>query len=176
MCVVLLRMSCMSLWDVTLQSIVGIIWVFDPSCSIDVGCLEEITGLLKYNIDACISRAHNKTIFRAIINVSGQFMTRYSGYIEGVYSLGLAEVLGLQEILSWLKKSHMTNVIVEMDCREVVCVIHSVEDMISEFGQVIEDCRHLCFRKANLAAHTLARAATLYASLRVWKIVPNFFT
>uniref|UniRef100_A0A803NTG1 Reverse transcriptase n=1 Tax=Cannabis sativa TaxID=3483 RepID=A0A803NTG1_CANSA len=82
----------------------------------------------------------------------------------------MAEVMGVREALSWIKKKLWQSVIVETDSLIVVQAIRSPLEMVSYFGSVISDCKTLLEelsgvsvlfvkRSANSVAHFLAKAS-----------------
>lgn len=88
----------------------------------------------------------------------------------GHVSPGVAEAIGVREALSWIKKKGWKKVVLEMDCLVVVQSIRSEVLMLSYYGRIISECKHLLLglnfvslvfvrRSANRVAHLLARAS-----------------
>ncbi|KAM6552834.1 hypothetical protein CsatB_013596 [Cannabis sativa] len=90
----------------------------------------------------------------------------------GCVSAEIAEVIGIKEALSWIKRKGWEKVVVESDALVVVQAINSSIQMPSQFGLLVEDCRVILSslnnvlvsfvnRSANRAAHCVARESYL---------------
>lgn len=93
----------------------------------------------------------------------------------------MAEAIGIQEILSWVKRRQVTDVEVETDCLHVVQAIRNSVPSFSYLERVIEDYRKLVAslkiqnilfrfikRFVNNVVHYLARYNCLVAN-RIWQ-------
>ena len=116
---------------------------------------------------------------------TGQMLIGFSKCFFGCFSSNIAEAICLREALSWLKAGGFGKVIVESDAKAVVDAVNGSFSDISEFGNLIGNCRRLVLenpnvrisyvrRQANGVAHALAKAAHYYASPSLWQQVPSF--
>ncbi|XP_060961055.1 uncharacterized protein LOC115724007 [Cannabis sativa] len=129
------------------------------------------TGTLKINVDAALFAAPGVHSFVCVArDSSGASVETVSCCRPGLVAPEMAEVMGVREALSWIKKKSWQNIIVETDSLTVVQAIQSPLEMVPYFGSVISDCKTLLeeligvsvlFVKwsANRVVHFLARAS-----------------
>ncbi|KAM6583822.1 hypothetical protein CsatB_010824 [Cannabis sativa] len=138
---------------------------------------KPMLNTVKVNVDVAIFQAENKFGFGCVArDHNGQLIKAISG-IEGGCRIGLvqpevAEIIGVKEALSWIKRKKWANVVIETDALMVVQAIKSSINMPSQFGMIARDCRELLSilnnislmfvkRYANKAAHCVARGSCL---------------
>lgn len=93
----------------------------------------------------------------------------------------VAEILGIKEVLSWIKMERVQNVVVESDCWVAIQAIRSSTTLFSYFGRIVNDCRRLLLdlkvlnvsllfvkRSANTVVDFLAKATSSIAD-RSWR-------
>ena len=101
---------------------------------------------------------------------TGNFVTGKAKIISGMLSPCLAEACCLKEALSWIKAAQWMNVVAKMDAKVVVDDLHSDSPNLTEYGQVIQQCKRSLFdcqnvtlvfacRRVNNVAHSIERAA-----------------
>ena len=98
----------------------------------------------------------------------------------------MAETMGFREVLSWIKRSHLSKVVVEMDAQVVFNALHSSQFAFSPFAMLIEDCKFLATnienlvfsfvkRSVNSVARTIARAMSSMSGPCEWVVdIPKF--
>jgi len=144
------------------------------------------SGRLKCNVDTAFSIPYNRTgVGICLRDDEGTFVLAKTVNFEGVYSLEVREALGLFHAIQWLSDMQMDNIDFEVDSKITKHAFTAKRDDISEFGHIVEASRsmfHSKFsnsrvefvrRQANVVAHTLAREATLLASVVVYYAIPN---
>ncbi|KAM6589517.1 hypothetical protein CsatA_012122 [Cannabis sativa] len=132
-------------------------------------------GMTKINVDGATFDATNSfgTGFIAR-DSSGTVILASSTYSYGFSNAPFAEIISIKEALSWIKDSHLSNVVIETDCLTAVQALQSQIDMPSMFGIVVKDCKVLLSslfnvtishvkRSANKAAHCLARGSCYWS-------------
>ncbi|XP_060974306.1 uncharacterized protein LOC133039424 [Cannabis sativa] len=124
---------------------------------------------LKINVDGAIFESETRFGFGFIVRDSvGKLILAASGSKLGAVSPEIAEVVGMKEVLSWIKRMNVTDVEIETDSLVTVQAINGSVQIPSQFGLIVQDCRLLLSelqnvfisfvkRSANRAAHCLAR-------------------
>uniref|UniRef100_A0A803QSB3 RNase H type-1 domain-containing protein n=1 Tax=Cannabis sativa TaxID=3483 RepID=A0A803QSB3_CANSA len=129
---------------------------------------KPISTKLKINVDGAIFESENRFGFGFIRDSTGKFVQAVSGSRLGVVSPEIAEVVGMKEVLSWIKTMQVTDVEVETDSLVTVQAINGSVQIPSQFGLIVQDCRLLLSelqdvfisfvkRSVNRAAHCIAR-------------------
>uniref|UniRef100_A0A803P367 RNase H type-1 domain-containing protein n=1 Tax=Cannabis sativa TaxID=3483 RepID=A0A803P367_CANSA len=101
-------------------------------------------------------------------NPVGHLLEAISDSRIGMVLPEIAEIIGMMEALSWIKRKGWEDVIIETDSSMVVQALNSSVHMSSYFGLLVEDCRLILstlknvlisfvYRSANKAPHCLAR-------------------
>ncbi|KAK1403980.1 hypothetical protein POM88_003585 [Heracleum sosnowskyi] len=80
----------------------------------------------------------------------GFFVAGISGLREGIVLAEVAEVVALNEVLSWMKNDSIRVQQIETDCLVLVQTIRSKMVMTSIFGGVFEDCKQLLDSLSNV--------------------------
>ncbi|XP_073017991.1 uncharacterized protein [Primulina eburnea] len=146
------------------------------------------SGFMKCNIDAAIFKEARKTGVAAIIpDSNGDFMISRMHNCYGILEVREAEAKALLDAILWVVSLDLQNVLFETDSKLVVDAIASNLADRSEFGSIVAACCSLLYqepsyevrfarRQANMAAHTLARAANSSASLFISYDSPAFIS
>ncbi|XP_060965660.1 uncharacterized protein LOC133034570 [Cannabis sativa] len=125
----------------------------------------------KVNVDGAIFADERRYGFGCIARgADGKIIEAFSGSRFGVVGPEIAEVIGVKEALSWIKRKGWSKVEIETDSLVVVQAVTGSVQMPSQFGFLVQDCRnllscishvslHFVKRSANRAAHCLARAS-----------------
>ena len=101
-------------------------------------------GWFKCNVDAATFSYSGKNSYRAVIrNSDGVFIIARSDCFMGSFGAREAEVIGVREILNWLKRLPVFPVIVEMDSLQVFSALTTNSFSPNGFGLVIDDYRAL---------------------------------
>ncbi|XP_060964982.1 uncharacterized protein LOC133033953 [Cannabis sativa] len=128
---------------------------------------------VKVNVDGATFEAHQKFSFGCVArDHHGKLIEAISESRWGCVSAEIAEVIGIKEALSWIKRKGWGRVVIESDALVVVQAINSSVHMPSQFGLLVEDCRTIVAslnnvlisyvnRSANRAAHCVARVSYL---------------
>ncbi|KAM6559081.1 hypothetical protein CsatA_028320 [Cannabis sativa] len=128
----------------------------------------------KINVDAATFRDKHRFGFGWVLrDAKGYVLQTRSGSWHRCVDQGFAEALGVKEVLSWIKNSNFSNIMVEMDSLVMVQALWSSVIMISPFGSCIEECKGLFStltnvnfrfvkRSANHIAHAFVRLSWLY--------------
>ncbi|XP_060964249.1 uncharacterized protein LOC133033488 [Cannabis sativa] len=134
---------------------------------------KPMLNTVKVNVDGAIFQAENKFGFGCVArDHNGQLIKAISGSRIGLVQPEVAEIIGVKEALSWIKRKKWANVVIETDALMVVQAIKSSINMPSQFGMIARDCRELLSilnnislmfvkRYANKAAHCVARGSCL---------------
>jgi ribonuclease HI len=145
-------------------------------------------GWIKCNTDAAFHDAHNTTSAGWILrNNMGNFVMAGTAWYQGKYSIIEGEAMALLEAMKTMEQNGFSHVIYETDSKNVVDAIHNLRMGISEFSSIICNIRNVLAlnpnfvvkfvkRQANMVAHTLARAAIVWASRYVVDILPLCIT
>lgn len=140
---------------------------------------KPISTILKINVDAALFAEMGKYSYACVVRDSrGQFLEAISSCKQGMVNPEMAEVLGVREALSWIKRKSWQRVVVESDSLLVIQSIRSSVSMMSYFGSIVEECRSmlkelpevkLLFirRSANSVVHHIARVSYYVADLVV---------
>lgn len=98
----------------------------------------------KVNSDTAVFVSSNRYSFAfAARNYKGELLEAHSKCKEGSISPECAEVMGIREILSWIKIKQPENVVVETDYLVAVQAIRGTAAMLSYFGSIVQECRDL---------------------------------
>uniref|UniRef100_A0A803PZQ0 RNase H type-1 domain-containing protein n=1 Tax=Cannabis sativa TaxID=3483 RepID=A0A803PZQ0_CANSA len=100
----------------------------------------------------------------------GKLIEGISGSRISAVKPEIAEVIGVKEALSWIKRKGWSGVEIETDALVVVQAVLGSVSMPSQFGFLVQDCRslisslngvslHFVKQSANKAAHCVARAS-----------------
>jgi ribonuclease HI len=145
-------------------------------------------GWFKCNTDAGFHDALNKTSAGWILrNNTGNFVMAGTAWYQGKCSIIEGEAMALLEAMKTMEQHGFSHVIYETDSKNVVDAIHNLRMGISEFSSIICNIRNVLVlnpnfvvkfvkRQANMVAHTLARAAIVWASRYVVDILPLCIT
>lgn len=146
---------------------------------------------VKVNVDAALFEEPSRHSHAFVVrDHSAQLIQAMSKCSLGKVSPELAEALGIREALSWIKNTSAVNVIIELDCLQVIQLIRSSFSSYSYLGRVVIECIKLMEtvktqnvvirfvkRSANRVAHYLARYSYSIAE-RMWEagnVHPAFF-
>jgi ribonuclease HI len=143
-------------------------------------------GRYKCNIDAAFSNQHNRVgIGMCIRDEMGAFVLAKTEWFNPICEVHIGEALGLLSALNWVHELQLGPVDFELDSKRVVDQFSSPKSDVSEFGDIIDNCRALFTqfyvnssvefvrRQANEAAHSLAREAALLANFQILVTIPN---
>ncbi|XP_060960740.1 uncharacterized protein LOC133031284 [Cannabis sativa] len=114
---------------------------------------KPINDLIKVNVDATIFDNCDCHSFACVArNNTSLLLSAISSCRLGVFQLGLAEAIGVNEALSWIKRNNWEKIVVEMDCFVLVQAIHNPHPLNSYFDAIVEDCQRQIetLRKRNL--------------------------
>nr|KYP69497.1 hypothetical protein KK1_008688 [Cajanus cajan] len=143
---------------------------------------------MKCNTDAAIFKDTNSYSFTFCLRDNhGRFKAATTGWYHGLSPPHEAEAIACIEAMSWLTNSSYENVQVELDCKTVVDDLHGSNQLLSEYGLLIQKGRSILAshknlsvrfirRQANHVAHSLARAARSYASPHTFDFIPPCIT
>jgi ribonuclease HI len=115
---------------------------------------------------------------------NGHFIAAKTAWFHGLAQPQEAEARGLKEAIIWLGNRGLTDVSIELDCKQVVDGISNNIGTNSEFGAILRSCKvSLSFfpnfkisyvrRQANNVAHSLARASLSYDSSHCHDHMPS---
>jgi ribonuclease HI len=145
-------------------------------------------GWLKCNTDAGFFGAANRTSGGwCLRDHRGVFVSAGTSWIEGTCSVIEGEAIALLEALQHLEQRGISHVVIETDSRNLVDAIHHLHDGVSEFSLIVRIIKDVLLanpnflvrfvkRQANLAAHTLARAACSWPSRCTFDSIPSCIT
>uniref|UniRef100_A0A803QF42 RNase H type-1 domain-containing protein n=1 Tax=Cannabis sativa TaxID=3483 RepID=A0A803QF42_CANSA len=131
---------------------------------------------IKVNVDGAIFEAQQRFGFGCVARDHfGHLTEAISDSRVGVVLPEIAEVIGMKEALSWIKKKGWEDMIIETDSLIVVQALNSSVHMTSHFGLLVEDCRLILstlknilisfvYRYANRAAHNCLARGSCYLS------------
>uniref|UniRef100_A0A803PCK9 Reverse transcriptase domain-containing protein n=1 Tax=Cannabis sativa TaxID=3483 RepID=A0A803PCK9_CANSA len=132
---------------------------------------KPLCGKIKVNVDSAIFESQRMFGFGCVArDHTGQLLEAISDSRIGGVLPEIAEVVGMKEALSWIKRKGLEDVFIETDSLMVVQAMNSTVHMPSYFGLLVEDCRLILsslknifisfvYRSANKAAHSLARTS-----------------
>uniref|UniRef100_A0A803P6B0 Reverse transcriptase domain-containing protein n=1 Tax=Cannabis sativa TaxID=3483 RepID=A0A803P6B0_CANSA len=130
-----------------------------------------VLNCIKVNVDGAIFENEERFGMGAIARDSaGIFVAAFNTSFFGVVHSGMAEIVGIKEALSWIKRFPWPQVVLETDSLLCVQSILSNAILPSQFGYIVNDCRVLLSaisnvtlrfvkRSANKAAHCIARSS-----------------
>nr|GMD10769.1 uncharacterized protein LOC109155154 [Ipomoea batatas] len=144
------------------------------------------SGFLKLNVDAANDQhAHATGLGMILRDSTGSFVGALQVKINGSYQPKVAEAMGFQEALKWIKSINADFVQIESDA---LLVVERIKNSFScsSFDLILDDIRVLanvlsCVsfvfakRSANKAAHLLARDALLLSDRKDWGPFPPPF-
>ncbi|KAK6121841.1 hypothetical protein DH2020_044454 [Rehmannia glutinosa] len=113
----------------------------------------------KCNVDAALRFDRNTTGIGMIIrDDKGEFVVARTITYPGVFAPKEAEAIGVREALSWIKSLCFHQVVVESDAKYVVEGIYSTESGVSEYDNLIEECRALLQGEPNISMAFVRRS------------------
>ena len=104
---------------------------------------------------------------------------------DKVYPIVVGEALGLYHVIQWMQDMQFNNIDFELDSKITRDDFHSCMTYITEFGNIIDECREQFFssftnfrvefirRQANTVAHALAREVIFLASPTIYYAIPQ---
>ncbi|XP_050223218.1 uncharacterized protein LOC126673217 [Mercurialis annua] len=144
-------------------------------------------GWSKVNVDAACFRTAPWTGFAAVErDARGFWVSAISDTKMEHLAPVIAEAWALKEALSWIKNRNMSNVVVEVDCLQIVQLLSSDIQPTSYLLCLLVDCVdvlktlmnvkvYFVYRSANSVAHSLARSTSSMSGRRVWSDDPPEF-
>ncbi|KAM6563472.1 hypothetical protein CsatB_023470 [Cannabis sativa] len=173
--VILLARVVLNQWRNAQQRRMGSLFV--PSGSnIDLEhWVKPVMRKIKVNVDGAIFANDGKFGAAGVArDHDGRFIEAFTILLEGCVDPVIAEVVGVKEALSWIKRHKWGRVDVETDSLVVVQAVRGSVFIPSPFGQHVSACRTLLAslplvtinfvkRSVNKAAHCLARSSCLYS-------------
>lgn len=132
------------------------------------------SGSIKVNVDAVLFEEEVKFGVGLVVRDERDFLREgCTILLHGKTESVIAEAVGIQEALSWIKAYSGGTAIVETDCLVAVQAIRSNIELGSLFGDIIQECKVLLRelsdvsiifirRSANVVAYEFARASILY--------------
>ncbi|XP_060964883.1 uncharacterized protein LOC133033858 [Cannabis sativa] len=136
--------------------------------------VKPVMGKIKVNVDGAIFAGDGQFGAAGVArDYQGRFMEGFTVLRAGQVDSALAELMGVKEALSWIKRKQWGPVEVETDSLVVVQAIQSTVTIPSPFGLQVAACRSLLAdlpsvtitfvkQSVNKAAHWLARSSCLY--------------
>ncbi|KAM6542084.1 hypothetical protein CsatB_006531 [Cannabis sativa] len=136
--------------------------------------VKPVMGKIKVNVDGAIFASDGRFGAAGVARDSqGRFIEGFTVLRVGCVDSAMAELVGVKEALSWIKRKHWGPVEIETDSLVVVQAIQSTVEIPSPFGLQVAVCRSLLAdlplvsinfvkRSVNKAAHCLARSSCLY--------------
>ncbi|KAJ8758919.1 hypothetical protein K2173_002698 [Erythroxylum novogranatense] len=134
-------------------------------------------GFIKINSDAAIFKEARMAGTGFVVrNGNDDCRAAGSNIFPGILDPLTAEVIGIREALSWVKKQKLHSVIIESDSQLVIQSLLSNNRNRSEVDFIVYDCLFLCHfindvhfgyckRSANCATHTLVRNTSSMSGL-----------
>jgi ribonuclease HI len=116
-----------------------------------------------------------------------RFVIAETTWLDGNYSIIEGEALALLEAMKAMEQRRITNMIFETDSKSVVDAIQYFHGGNSEFSllvshinNLLSSCRNFMVKfikqQANMAAHSLARAAISWYSRCIFKTLPIYIS
>ncbi|XP_030496466.2 uncharacterized protein LOC115712332 [Cannabis sativa] len=136
---------------------------------------KPLSSSIKVNVDGAIFSAEQKFGFGYVArDAHGKLIEGILGSWTGAVGPEIAEVIGVKEALSWIKRKGWTGVEIETDALVVVQAVLGSVSMPSQFGFLVQDCRslisslncvslHFVKRSVNRVAHCVARASCFHS-------------
>ena len=115
----------------------------------------------------------------------GRLVKARTSWSSPLLDVTKGEAIGLLYAIRRAKEQNLNNVISELDSKRVVDSFHSTRNDVSDLGTIIRECRTTVSsfftksriefnrRQTNEVAHRHARAATLYASIHLFTVLPD---
>ncbi|KAM6600853.1 hypothetical protein CsatA_020462 [Cannabis sativa] len=137
--------------------------------------VKPVMGKIKVNVDGAIFASDGRFGAAGVARDSqGRFIEGFTVLRVGRVDSAMAELVGVKEALSWIKRKHWGPVDLETDSLVVVQAVQSTMEIPSPFGLQVAVCRSLLAdlplvsinfvkRSVNKAAHCLARSSCLYS-------------
>ena len=142
---------------------------------------------IKVNVDVAVFCNRSITGLGSVVrDSSGSFISAHGTIYQMQLHPHMVETMGFREVLSWIKRSHLSKVVVEMDAQVVFNALHSSQFAFSPFAMLIENCQFLAInienlvfsfvkRSANSVARTIARAMSSMSGPCEWVVdIPEF--
>lgn len=143
-------------------------------------------GHFKCNVDAAFFKESNRVgIGICIRDDNGRLVKARTSWSTPLLDVPEGEAIGLLYAIRWAKELNLNNITFELDSKRVVDSFHSTRNDVSDLGAIIRECRttfssfftnsrvEFIRRQANEVAHRLARAATFYASIHYFTVLPD---
>ncbi|XP_073312473.1 uncharacterized protein [Primulina huaijiensis] len=103
---------------------------------------QPLEHFLKCNVDAAIVFMSGHAGYGCIIrNRLGSVLGAIHGILPGIRNPSVAEVLGIREVLSWIKDLALSHVLIEFDALSIVNGLNSSIPNSSSVGLILEDCK-----------------------------------
>jgi ribonuclease HI len=143
-------------------------------------------GVLCVNVDAAIFKQENRMGWGAVVrDHAGGLKLACNESINGILSPELAEATAIQRALSVSKDRGFQDIVLVSDCLSMIQRIMSTEKDRSGVGSVVGDIKKLaaefstCIfkhssRRANVAAHLLARRSEASVCNLSFDVVPEY--
>uniref|UniRef100_A0A803QFK7 RNase H type-1 domain-containing protein n=1 Tax=Cannabis sativa TaxID=3483 RepID=A0A803QFK7_CANSA len=134
-----------------------------------------LLNTIKVNVDGAIFAEEHKYGFGCVAcGANGRLIEAISSSQLGIVGPEIAEVIGVKETLSWIKRKGWMEVEIETDALVVVQAVMGSIQMPSQFGFLVQDCRnllscinhvslHFVKRSANRATYCVARASCYHS-------------
>ncbi|KEH25194.1 hypothetical protein MTR_6g016265 [Medicago truncatula] len=101
-------------------------------------------GRYKCNIDTAFSESTNLVgIGMCIRDENGHFVLARTDYFSPICEVHIREALGLLSAMDWAHLLQLGTVDFEMDAKRVVDSFHSRHNEVTEFGNIIDNCKSL---------------------------------
>uniref|UniRef100_A0A803Q7F0 Potassium channel domain-containing protein n=1 Tax=Cannabis sativa TaxID=3483 RepID=A0A803Q7F0_CANSA len=105
--------------------------------------IKPVSGI-KLNVDAATFDRDSKHGYGCVVrNSHGALISVFAGCYNGKVTAELAEIMGIKEALSWLKRNSNTQAIIESDSLVCVEAIRSAEKIASGFGFIVDECKNM---------------------------------
>ncbi|KAM6544160.1 hypothetical protein CsatB_008607 [Cannabis sativa] len=125
--------------------------------------IKPVSGI-KLNVDAATFDRHSKHGYGCVVrNSQGALISVFAGCYNGKVTAELAEIMGIKEALSWLKRSSNTQAVIESDSLVCVEAIRSAEIIASGFGFIVDECKNMLKSLSNVALFFVKRSANCAA-------------
>ncbi|KAM6569367.1 hypothetical protein CsatB_017352 [Cannabis sativa] len=125
--------------------------------------IKPVSGI-KLNVDAATFDRDSKHGYGCVVrNSHGALISVFAGCYNGKVTAELAEIMGIKEALSWLKRNSNTQAIIESDSLVCVEAIRSAEKIASGFGFIVDECKNMLKSLSNVALFFVKRSANCAA-------------
>uniref|UniRef100_A0A803PUD0 Reverse transcriptase domain-containing protein n=1 Tax=Cannabis sativa TaxID=3483 RepID=A0A803PUD0_CANSA len=155
-------------WSVAHVQKSGPLLVFGPFSGVEQW-QRPVSNYIKINVDGAIFEAEHKYGFGCVArDANGRLLEGISGSRLGDVGPEIAEVIGVKEALSWIKRNGWSEVEIESDALVVVQAVLGSVSMPSQFGYLVQDCRTLLssLNSVSLNFVKLAQNRTLHCVAR----------